>query len=435
MSGHIYIDITELKNWDGHLTGVQRLVYNLAKELKEVDDRVLLCSYNPAQNIIQFEDQSYFSQNEKPRNIEAIETSKLKSKLTSIYFKIPAETRQKIPTNTKEAIKRVGRKTIHLTHKTKLALQSKSSKNSINIQEVKLEPNDIILIPGRLWDHQEFINYITGYKEKVGFKLAVVIYDLVPIYQQHTFGPGLTDRYAPYIFQSVYYADLLLPISESTKSDLLRFSNEMGLKVPQVKVIRLGDDNPSAILKQPEIGVDINKGFGICIGTIEARKNHTLIYYAYKLAASEGVELAPTIIIGKPGWLTDNIVYFIEHDSDVKEKIKIISNITDAEISWLYKNALFSVYPSQYEGWGLPIAESLVYGTPVVASNTSSMKEISDLTDLISPFDSRELMERLKYYSNKDNSFKKRQRISKEYSSHSWKSLAKTLSRVLSSIM
>jgi len=57
----------------------------------------------------------------------------------------------------------------------------------------------------------------------------------------------------------------------------------------------------------------------------------------------------------------------------------LVENPSDEELAYLYKNSLFTVFPSYYEGWGLPIGESLWFGKPVVASNTSSMREVGGM--------------------------------------------------------
>ncbi len=72
-------------------------------------------------------------------------------------------------------------------------------------------------------------------------------------------------------------------------------------------------------------------------------------------------------------------------DPHTRDQFVILEDTTDEELTWLYQHCAFTVYPSFYEGWGLPIAESLAHGIPCLSSNTSSMPEIA--ADLMSFFD------------------------------------------------
>ena len=88
----------------------------------------------------------------------------------------------------------------------------------------------------------------------------------------------------------------------------------------------------------------------------------------------------------------------LEH-SKLKEKILVLKGINDEELSWLYRNCMFTAYPSLYEGWGLPVAESLRYGKFCIASKISSVPEIApDLTKLIDPLDAMEWYNTIKFY-------------------------------------
>jgi glycosyltransferase involved in cell wall biosynthesis len=95
---------------------------------------------------------------------------------------------------------------------------------------------------------------------------------------------------------------------------------------------------------------------------------------------------------------------------------------SDSELVWLYENAKFSVYPSFYEGWGLPVAESLIRGVPCVASNTSSIPEIAgDLVDYFSPYSPEEIMEKINRLSGSPKLLgQKSRKIKTGYKATSW---------------
>jgi len=115
--------------------------------------------------------------------------------------------------------------------------------------------------------------------------------------------------------------------------------------------------------------------------------------------------------VGRRGWKTDDIIDIMKSDPDVSDDIVFMQDASDEELSWFYRNCMFTVYPSFYEGWGLPIAESIAYGKPCISSGTSSMPEVAGaLIDYFSPLSTDECLNAItKLLSKKElDSAKKR---------------------------
>lgn len=432
----VIIDLTEFNTWSGHLTGVQRVVHGFAAALgDEVDGdlETVFVGFDARQKVFHQVSYEHFramttTTKQESSAVQAVPTGlsakqQLKGIAKKIYFKAPIQLQNKLSPERKERLKSIARQTLAQARALKTRRHNQTLLAGSN-EEFIFRKDDIALLAGRAWDNNGSMDVLEGIKVNTGIKLAYVVYDLIPIYQQHTFGPGLTERYSQYLFRILKNANYLFPISESSHRDVLKYADELGItRLPVIKTVRLGDDIPGDETATTPTFIKDPASFTMTVGTIEARKNHTEIYYAYKLAASKGIELPDMYIIGSPGWLTGDIIYFIQHDADVKDKITIIHNVSDEELSWMYKHALFTVYPSQYEGWGLPIAESLALGTPCIASNTSSMIEIApaEYVDYISPFDTAELMNKMAHYAKPKNSQEKRRIIQSGYKLHSWK--------------
>jgi hypothetical protein len=222
-------------------------------------------------------------------------------------------------------------------------------------------------------------------------------------------------------------ADLLFPISKSTESDLLKFCNELSIQKPNTEVIRLGDEL-EGVDKAKNPTVKINKDFLLCVGTIEIRKNHMLLYYVYKLAQERGIALPQLVIVGRPGWLADDTYHILRKDREIAKKVTIIKDASDSELAWLYKNCQFTVYPSMYEGWGLPVAEAMQYGKVAVASRASSITEIAgDLLDYFSPYSTDECLALIVKYLDKDIRSATEASIKSGYISTSWESTTDTI--------
>jgi len=215
-------------------------------------------------------------------------------------------------------------------------------------------------------------------------------------------------------------SDLVLSISQNTADDAKKWLASVDAALPaKSSVFRLGDEIGEGKSLKPK--VTIPNDFLLCVGTIEARKNHTCLYYAYKLAAEKGIDLPSVVIVGRKGWQADDIYEVMTTDPDMKDKFIFLHNASDTELTWLYSSAAFSVYPSFYEGWGLPVAESLLSGVPAVASNSSSIPEIAgDLVKYFSPNSPEELLGQLQKMTNKKTQTASRQAIKNRYKATSW---------------
>ena len=442
----VIVDLTEFNTWSGHLTGVQRVVNGLATEFgSEVDDEpeTLFITFDARHKVFRQVSFQRYREMTKPVTQASLTTQsipagmsakhRLKGIAKKVYYKAPIQIQNKFTPERKANLKKVVNQTIAKARAIKTRARN-SALLSEGAEEFKFREKDVVLVAGRAWDHGDSMASLETAKANKGIRLAYVVYDLIPIYQQHTFGPGLTERYSQYLFRILKKADYLFPISDSSHRDTLKYADEVGItRLPVIKTIRLGDDIPGAEVANTPSFVKNPTSFAMTVGTIEARKNHTQIYYAYKLAASKGIELPDMYVVGKPGWLTGDVIYFIQNDIEVKDKITILYNVSDEELTWMYERALFTVFPSQYEGWGLPIAESLAFGTPCIASNTSSMIEIAPkYVDHISPFDTSELMERMLHYTKRENSEERRKEITKAYRPQQWSGTANTMLKVIS---
>lgn len=433
----IVVDLTEFRTWSGHLTGVQRVVHGLAKALYETEDAaVAYVTFNKSFEQVDIRE-LLNTINSKEHTATSVDTAigfrrKAKTILQKAYHKTPAVVKDHLTPARKDKLKRVIKAAYHKAQKLK-NIKNYRPEVASSAEKFEFKAGDVLLSAGRAWDDPTYITRLEEIKKTQNIELAYVVYDLIPIYQQHTFGQGLTERYSRYLYRILKHADYLLPISKSSAADIRRFANEIGvLELPQIEVIRLGDDIADKESATQPSFIRNPGSFTMCVGTIEARKNHMAIYYAYKLAAEKGISLPDMYIVGRPGWLTGDVIYFLQHDLEIKDKITFVHDVSDDELAWMYKNALFTTYPSQYEGWGLPIAESLSHGTPAIASHASSMAEIAPkLVDYVSPFDTAEFLEKMVYYSDEAHSMQKRKTITKEYKQHTWQHTVKTIRALL----
>jgi glycosyltransferase involved in cell wall biosynthesis len=187
-------------------------------------------------------------------------------------------------------------------------------------------------------------------------------------------------------------SDAILFISEATRRDYERFLVDYNItNRAKTGVMILGEDINQKQAERPENIVD--EPFILNVGTIEVRKNPVLLYQVYRLAEERGVDLPHLYLVGRMGWLTGDIFYQMIHDSRVSDKIHIRHDIDDKGLSWMYDHCEFFVFPSYYEGWGLPVAEAAHHHKVSVASHSSSIPEVlGEYAEYFSPYSADECL-------------------------------------------
>lgn len=266
--------------------------------------------------------------------------------------------------------------------KYKLGLQSSSE------QDVSLpfKKDDIYITMGLDWDDKN-MSILRQAKKKYGFKYVTVCYDLIPVFFPHFLVPGYREKLTYHFVNMVWNADLVMCISKYSQMQMQTFAEESCLKKINLDYFYLGSELPAIV---PNTGSVKEPGYCIFVSTIEPRKNHDLLYKVWEmLAQKHGREKVPQLIfIGKCGWMMDSLLLQIKNNPYTQGKIIVQEHVSDSSLANLYQGALFTLFPSYVEGWGLPIAESLYYGKVCLHSDTSSMPEVSQgLSVSQSPYD------------------------------------------------
>lgn len=116
-------------------------------------------------------------------------------------------------------------------------------------------------------------------------------------------------------------------------------------------------------------------GFWLTVATIEPRKNHKRLLLAYSRLKESNPDCPPLVLVGGTGWMVEDLT---SHVKELRLGVDVIPTgyIDDSALAWLYRNCLAFVYPSLFEGFGMPVLEAMTMGAPVIASNNSSIPEI-----------------------------------------------------------
>ena len=210
--------------------------------------------------------------------------------------------------------------------------------------------------------------------------------------------PALTpsdsrDGFARYFVDLAHVADRVVAVSRTSRDDYMAFLHEVGAPSPSPRH-PLGQRHPHARahgdLPAPQRPHEPHRdALRAPRGTIEARKNHELLHHLWdRLVATYGDETPPLVLVGMIGWGNIDLRDQMRMNRRVAGKIVLLSDLPDGDLFWLYEHCLFTLFPSHYEGWGLPVVESLALGTPRVMSDAPAVREATQgLVPTLDPLD------------------------------------------------
>jgi len=250
-------------------------------------------------------------------------------------------------------------------------------------------PGDVLLSLGASWP-------IAGHAEaaaelrRQGVTVLRMIYDLIPVIKPQWVDEQTVREVTGWARNVLTESTGVLTISEFSRREIERYCEESRFATPPVAVVRLGDTLPSGDEQTPPLPRFVpRRPFFVCVSTLDVRKNHRLLYDAWQVLAARDPEACPDLIcLGVPHVFVTDLLREIRHDRAVNGRIHLLHGVEDTELAWYYRHCAATIYPSRYEGWGLPVAESLGHGRLCLASQATSIPEISsDLPAFFDPFD------------------------------------------------
>ena len=208
---------------------------------------------------------------------------------------------------------------------------------------------------------------------------VVTIHDLSVYRFPQWHPPARVERVRHDISLAVQRAQLIITVSQATKLEVMQ---EFGLEADRVQAVLLGVDasfhprhNSELLPILSRFGLEVG-GYSFFVSTIEPRKNLMHLFAAYRQLPQATRERWPLVLVGSPGWQSDEIHTAIER-GQAEGWIKYLGYVEEAILPILYAGCRLFTYPSWYEGFGLPIAEAMASGVPVLTSNCSSMPEVA----------------------------------------------------------
>jgi glycosyltransferase involved in cell wall biosynthesis len=220
-------------------------------------------------------------------------------------------------------------------------------------------------------------------------RTLLTVHDLSFVRVPEAASPRLKVYLDDVVPRSAKRAHHILADSLATKTDLVYFYN---LSPEKITVLLSGVDGRFRRVEDQRRVLTIRKKYNLelfpyifAVGTVQPRKNYSRVIQALADLRAKGYDLH-LVIAGGRGWLEDPI-YSTIHQSRMDDYVHFIGFADEGDLPALYSGAVCCVFPSLYEGFGLPVLEAMACGTPVVTSNLSSLPEVAgDAALLVDPY-------------------------------------------------
>ncbi len=243
---------------------------------------------------------------------------------------------------------------------------------------LEVPPGASLVNLGTSWWIPDYLRVVRQAQARFGLRYIPFIHDCIPLLVPEHCSSGLVDEFARWFASVCLHADAVLTNSECTRADFRRAQRRLlpGLEIPAFTVPLDAADPLSGTAALPPL-LRSGRPYVLFVGTIESRKNHLLAFNAWlSLMRRHGAEAVPDLVcVGKQGWLAEAALQLHRNSSALRAKVHLLHGVPDTELGALYRGCLFTLYNSFYEGWGLPVTESLAAGKVPLVPDHSSLRE------------------------------------------------------------
>jgi len=256
---------------------------------------------------------------------------------------------------------------------------------------VQFSKNDKLLFMEWYWNQAVFEAGLKAGKTE-GAHHFRFIHDVIPVARPEFVRGENTRRFKANTELALHAADVVLTNSDYSGQDILRHFPIAAtkplhvVKLPhEFSIVDGGgivrpitrDTKIAAAELDAKVAALSGQNYVLMVGTLEERKNTLLAVKMWqRLCWKHGSNFPKLVLVGFYSAHSIPYTASLMVRTATSRNIVHLSNCSDLELAWLYQHCLFSLYISQYEGWGLPIGESLWFGKPVVAQNNSSLPEV-----------------------------------------------------------
>lgn len=210
-----------------------------------------------------------------------------------------------------------------------------------------------------------------------------LIHDLIPLHHPEFARAGHAEKHRQRIATTAALADGIVVNSAATGAELAPWLAARPA-APPVVIAPLGVSPPE--VEDPPVAL---RPYFVVLGTIEPRKNHLLLLNLWRqFAATLGAAAPRLIVVGRRGWENENVIDMLERCAALDGLVREAGTLPDRDVASLLRGARALLFPSFAEGFGLPLAEALALGVPVLTSDLPALREVGGtVPDYIDPLD------------------------------------------------
>lgn len=237
---------------------------------------------------------------------------------------------------------------------------------------------------GTSWWLQNYFLHVRQAKDRFGVRYIPFVHDMIPVMTPEHCTVPLTQDFIGWTMGVFSHADYFFTNSQASRRDLIAVASTLGHELPErrVHVVRLDADFRKSGDSLPVASTlgrySLTAGrYVLFVSTIESRKNHLRAFKAWLelMDKHSPDEVLTLVCVGNRGWLNDQVFATLDGSPKLRAKVRMLSKVSDEDLANLYRGSAFTLYPSSYEGWGLPVTEALSYGKAVLLSDASSLPE------------------------------------------------------------
>jgi glycosyltransferase involved in cell wall biosynthesis len=281
-------------------------------------------------------------------------------------------------------------------------------------------------------------------RTNTNIKKVYTVHDMIPIIHPEYFSSPYNQKLVKEVIDNIGLNDFTIAVSESTKRDILKyrqgfFSEHIVVAPLAASSIFYEETNHDKILQIKNKYHISSSDYILSVCTLEPRKNLVLLIKAFKKLIKQDSNFdLKLVLIGSNGWNSSLLIEEIKEINCISNNQIILTGfVPDEDLSGLYSGAHIFVYPSLYEGFGLPVLEAMKCGVPVICSNNSSLPEVVGNSGiLVNPESSDELANAILLLNN--NLILRqllKQRSIERASLFSWNKMADTVRNVFNSVL
>lgn len=238
------------------------------------------------------------------------------------------------------------------------------------------------------------------------------------------------------VFNASINADHIIAISHHTRSHFLSTFVHYPSDCISVCYPASRFNFNETIASQPRLSTLASGKFWLNVGTLEPRKNQKLLLKAYATLPKNIISEMPLVFAGGHGWMLEDFESLI-NELNLQDHVILLGYSTEEELAWLYQNCFCLVYPSFFEGFGLPVLEAMSAGSVVISSEVSSLPEIvGEAGILIDPNNLDDLVSAMYRLFSDNNFYQQLKKMSLiEAKKFSWEQTAKNVLTVYNAVI